>query len=88
MSAPILEENKYSVAIAEYATGHIRKKDLTAYRNGEPESEIYQVFDSKDEAENYVFEFIKLCPEFECVIFKSNGQHFKTYDLNGERRWS
>jgi hypothetical protein len=88
MEAPKLEENKCSVLIAEYATGHVFKKDLTLFFNGDNEQEVYQLFDSFNDAENFVLNFIKSKPEFECSIYNDNGEHLITYDLTGERKFA
>ena len=85
MSAPILNSNKCSVAIADYSTGHVRKKDFTIHKNGEPESDVYKVFENLNDAETYSLNLVKMKPEFECVIFDCNGKFIKTYDLKGER---
>ena len=83
MDAPKLEENKCSVLIAEYATGHVFKKDLTLFLKGDNEQEVYQLFDNFNKAETFVLNFIKSKPEFECSIYNNNGEHLKTYDITG-----
>lgn len=88
MKAPVLEENKCSILIAEYATGHIFKKDLKLFLKGDSEIDIYQLFDNYYDAENFVLNFIKSKPEFECSIYNHNGEHLKTYDVTGERKFS
>ena len=86
MDAPKLEGNKCSVLIAEYATGQVFKKDLTLFIKGDNEQEVYQLFDNFHSAENFVLNFIKSNPEFECAIYNDNGEHLITYDLTGERK--
>jgi hypothetical protein len=88
MKAPLLEENKCSILIAEYATGHVFKKDLTLFRKGDNEEEVYQFFENFDDAEIFVLNFIKRKPEFECSIYNHNGEHLKTYDIKGERKFA
>ena len=88
MDAPKLERNKCSVLIAEYATGHVFKKDLTLFFKGNNEQEVYQLFDNFYNAENFVLNFIESKPKFECSIYNHNGQHLKTYDITGERKFA
>jgi hypothetical protein len=86
MTPPILEENNCSVLISEYATGHVFKRDLTLFLNGEDESEVFQIFDNFSNAKDFVLSFIKSNPEFECTIYNFKGDWLATYDQNGERR--
>jgi hypothetical protein len=88
MNAPVLKENKCSILIAEYATGHVFKKDLTLYLKGDNEEEFYQFFENFNDAEIFVLNFIKNKPEFECSIYNYNGEHLKTYDITGERKFA
>ncbi|MBF4472545.1 hypothetical protein [Flavobacterium sp. HJJ] len=88
MKAPILEENKCSILIAEYATGHVFKKDLTIFSKGQNDKEVYQLFDNFYDAESFVFNLIKSKPEFECSIYNHKGEHLKTYDITGERKFT
>ncbi len=87
MDIPKLEANKCSVLIAEYATGHVFKKDLTLFLNGDDEQEVFKLFDNFYEANSYILNFIKANPEFECSIFNDNGEHLKTIDMTGEREF-
>lgn len=86
MKAPVLEENKCSILIAEYATGHVFKKDLTFFLKGDNEEEVYQIFRNFYDAEIFVLNFIKSKPEFECSIYNYKGEHLKTFDITGERK--
>jgi hypothetical protein len=86
MKTPVLEVNKCSVLIADYATGHVLKKDLTLFLNGDKEEDVYQLFENFYEAENFVLKFLKTKPEFECSIYNHNGEHLKTSDNRGERK--
>lgn len=88
MDAPKLEENKCSVLIAEYATGHVFKKDLTLFLTGDKEQDVFLIFDNFYNAETFALNFIKSKPEFECSIYNNNGQHLKTYDTTGERKFA
>ena len=88
MHAPKLDINKCSVLIAELATGHIFKKDLTLFLKGDNELEVYQLFDNFHNAQSFALDFIMSKPEFECVIYNHNGEHLKTYDITGERKFA
>ena len=88
MNAPKLEENKCSILIAEYATGHVFKKDLTLFLNGDNEQEVFKLFDNFSDAEHFVLNFIKSEPEFECSIYNHNGEHLKTFYITGERKFA
>ncbi|GAB3025610.1 hypothetical protein GCM10027051_32960 [Niabella terrae] len=87
MNAPKLEENKCSILIAEYATGHVLKKDLTLFLNGDNEQEVFKLFDNFSDAQHFVLNFVKGKPEFECSIYDQNGMHLKTFDITGERKF-
>ncbi len=88
MKAPILEENKCSILIAEYATGHVLKKDLTLFLKGDNEEDVYQIFQNFYDAEIFVLNFIKSKSEFEFAIYNHKGEHMKTYDITGERKFA
>ena len=76
---PKLEENKCSVLIAELATGHVFKKDLTLFLNGQHENEVFQVFETFQSARNFALDFIAKAPDFECSIFDSKGEYLATF---------
>jgi len=86
MKPPILEQGKCSLAIAKFDTGHILKKDLTFFLNGENELDIFQIFDDFTDAKEFVNRFIKCNPEFEGTIYNFRGECIATVDLNGERK--
>ncbi|GGH27592.1 hypothetical protein FAZ19_19105 [Sphingobacterium alkalisoli] len=88
MNAPKLEKGKCSILIAEYATGHVFKKDLTLFRKGDSAGDTYQLFENFYDAENFVLNFIKSKPEFECSIYDHYGEHLKTYDITGKRKFT
>jgi len=73
--------------IAEYTTGHVFKKDLTLFLNGQNENEVYQVFDTFESAKEYALNFIQKTPEFECSIYNYNGKHLATFDKKGKRKF-
>jgi hypothetical protein len=87
MDAPKLEVNKCSVLIADNQTGHVFKKNLTVFLNGENESDVFQIFDNFTDAKEFVMQFVHSNPEFECCIFDYFGEHLFTYDRNGERKY-
>ena len=85
MDAPRLDSNQCSVLIAEYATGHVCKKDLSVYRNFEDKNEVFQIFDTEKEARQFATGLISKKPDYECVIYDHQGDHVETYDKNGIR---
>ncbi|MEI6410748.1 MAG: hypothetical protein WCR52_15270 [Bacteroidota bacterium] len=85
MNPPILEENKCSVLIAELATGHVFKKDLTLFLNGRHENDVFQVFETIQSAKNFALDFIAKAPDFECSIFDNRREPLATFDKHGER---
>lgn len=87
MDAPKIGKDKCSILIAEYATGHVVKKDLTIYLNDDYEANVFQLFDNVNQAEHFISSFIKINPQFECSIYNHNGEHLKTYDTLGERKF-
>ena len=87
MEAPKLKENNCSVLIAEYLTGHVCKKDLTRFRNGENENDAYQIFENFTKAKEFVIEFVAAHPGFECVIYDWQGEFLLDYDENGIRNF-
>ncbi len=88
MTAPKLEENKCSVLIAEGTTGHVFKKDLTLFLNGDDEVEVFQRFDNFSNAKEFALNFVDSKPEFECSIYNANGEHVITYGMEGEREFA
>lgn len=86
MKAPNLDKNKCSVLIAELATGHIFTKDLTLFLKGENESNLFQIFDSFQEAKEFALDFVSSNPKFECVLYDWSGKPLLKYDINGKRK--
>ena len=88
MNTPKLKENKCSVLIAEYATGHVCKKDLTLFLKGHNEDEVFQLFETFQDAKEFALNFITNTPDFECAIFDAKGEHLATFDKQGERKFN
>lgn len=88
MNAPRLQENKCSLLIAQYATGHVFKKDLTLFLNGQNENEVFQEFCTFQYAKDFALNFLTKNPGFECSIFDNNGEHIATFDKDGERKFN
>ena len=86
MNAPKLEANKCSVAIAEYKTGKVFKRNLSVFQGGENESDVFQVFNDFTQAKEFVVKFIKANSDFECTICNDQGEHVATFDPTGERK--
>jgi hypothetical protein len=87
LEVPKLKQNNCCVLIAEYLTGHVCKKDLTIFRNGDNEKDAYQIFDNFTKAKEFVIEFVAAHPEFECVIYDWQGKLLLVYDENGIRNF-
>ena len=88
MNAPLLEENKCSILIAVYATGHVFKKDLTLFLKGDNEKDVFQPFDNLNTAKEFVISFIKNRPDLECSIYNYNGDYLTIYDIDGEWKFA
>lgn len=85
MNIPKLDENKYSILIAEYATGIVYKTNLTFYREGENENDVFQIFNNFTEARNHALKFVAENPKFECTIYDYRGEFISIFNLEGER---
>jgi hypothetical protein len=48
---------------------------------------MYEIFESYKEAEIFVLNKIKDCPEIEFWIVNTKGEHIITYDNGGERKF-
>jgi hypothetical protein len=85
MGIPILDNNKCSVLIAEYATGIVCKGDLTLFLNDrDNEGDAFQLFDDFSSAKEYAMNLSKERPEFECHIYDYNGNYLIGYNMKGE----
>jgi hypothetical protein len=49
---------------------------------------MYEIFDSYEKAEDFVVHKMTMCPEIECWIVNSKGEHILTWDMNGPRTFS
>ncbi len=87
MDIPVLQKNQFAVGKAAYATGHVLRNDGLIFKNGEDLNEMYEVFNSYEEAKKFSLQKIKSNPEIECWIVDSKGNHIITYDINGERKF-
>ena len=86
MDIPKLDECKCSLLIAEYATGHVFKKDLTIFLDGQNEKDVFQTFGNFSAAAEFAKTLIKSRPEFECSIYNHAGEHLATFDTTGQRK--
>ncbi len=84
MEKPNLKDNQYAVLHAEYATGHVLNIDKTKHIVPQG-GEVFLIFESKNEAFEYVKKITKENPTIECSIWNAKNQHLATFDLNGER---
>lgn len=85
MKRPKRHPNQYAVVQADYGTGHVLKIDKTVYLN---EGEVFLIFDSQNEAMEYMEKTVKENPDIECSMENSLGEHVLTIDKNGERKFN
>jgi hypothetical protein len=88
MDIPYLKDKQFAVGKAELATGHVLRNDDSLYMTGQELNDMYEIFESYDEAKEFSLRKIKAKPEIECWIVDSKGNHVITYDKNGERKYS
>jgi hypothetical protein len=88
MNIPKLDENKCSVLVAELTTGHVFKKDLTLFLEGDNEGEVFQEFDNFAAAKDFAIKLINSKPQFECNIYDHNGKYLTAYEIGGERAFT
>ncbi len=87
MEIPSLNEHQFAVGKAEFSTGHVLRNDGSIYEENQSLNEMYEIFDSYEEAEEFVLDKIKNNPEVECWIVNANGDHINTFDKNGKRTY-
>ena len=58
------------------------------FKTGQDLNEMYEIFESYEEAREFVIQKIKINPAIECWIVDNKGNHVITYDENGERKFS
>lgn len=58
-------ENQFFVGQAEFKTGHVLRKDLSLFVSGGDKDEIYEMFDSKNNAIEYAKKMNSKNPEIE-----------------------
>jgi zona occludens toxin (predicted ATPase) len=58
MDIPKLKQNQCSVLIAEHSSGIIYKKDFTVYRNSKITNDVFEIFESYTQAEEFVKNFL------------------------------
>jgi len=86
MDFPLLKDNQFAVGKAAYDTGHVLRNDLTLFHNGESTNDMYEIFESYEEAAKYALQRIIEHPEIECWIVDNKNKHIVTYYKDGERR--
>jgi len=86
MDIPNLTENQFAVGKAAFASGHVLRNDGSLFKTGEDLKEMYEIFDSYEEAKGFSLQKIKNNAEIECWIVDSKGNYIITYDQNGERK--
>lgn len=85
MKRPKRHPNQYAVVQTDYATGHVLKIDKTVYLN---EGQVFLLFDSQNDAMEYMEKTVKENPDIECSMENSLGEHVLTIDKNGERKFN
>lgn len=81
-----LTKNQFAVGKAEYSTGIVLKNDGSFYFKSDNQTDAFELFDTLEEAKNFVIEKVDKNPTIECYITNSNNQTVFIYDKNGERR--
>jgi len=87
MEIPFLKDNQFAVGKAQLSTGHVLRNDGTLFSNGQSINDMYEIFESYQEAEIFILKKIKDCPEIECWIVNAIGEHVITIDYGGERKF-
>jgi hypothetical protein len=85
MEIPKVKSNQFAVAKAQYSSGIIIKKDSSFFLDGENINEVYEVFNSFQEAKDFAIDEVRKNSEIECLILDYEGNHISTFDVNGER---
>lgn len=86
MTYPKLLEHQLAIAQAEFSTGHVLNKNGSLYLAGNDINDVYEKFDSYDQAKEFVIKKVQNNPEVECWIIDYKGQTIFAYDKNGERK--
>ncbi len=87
LKKPKLEPHQFAVGQAEYATGHVLNFDKTLYLEGINDVGVFLVFNSEEEAMNYISRTIKENPDIECWLENHLGDHIRTMDKTGVRKY-
>lgn len=82
---PELASHQYAVGRAELATGHVLKRDGSLFQQDEDFNEIFDIFNSLEEAKAFAELKTELNPELECWIINAAGITIYVFDKNGER---
>jgi hypothetical protein len=87
MEIPFLKDNQFAVGKAQLSTGHVLRNDGAKFLNGQSINNMYEIFESYEEAEIFVLNKINDYPEIKCWIVNAKGEHIITYDYGGERKF-
>ncbi len=88
MTIPHLKENQFAVGKAEYATGHVLTNIGTLFLDSQDINDMYEIFDSYEEARDFAIQKVAMFPKIECWIVNSKGEHILTWDKDGQRNTS
>ena len=88
MTIPHLKGNQCAVGKAECATGHVLNNIGTLFLDGQDINEMYEIFGSYEEARDFEIQKVTMCPQIECWIVNSKGEHLVTLNKDGQRNTS
>ncbi|MEO5931177.1 MAG: hypothetical protein ABIR47_14690 [Candidatus Kapaibacterium sp.] len=78
MDVPILRPGQYSLLLAQVTTGHVLTIDGERPTGPVGWEEYYRIFDSFEEAEQYVNGIVSSRADLECHIYDADGAGVKT----------
>ena len=82
---PNLSEHQFAVLHALSSTGHVLKKHYSLFFSGDNINEVYSIFDSYNEAKEYVINQVEDNEKIECWIRNSENKAIFFYDKDGGR---
>lgn len=85
MDKPQIFQSQYAVGQAEYATGHVLKKDKTLLLTDDESKDAFEIFNSYEQAKEFCIKRVQDNPDIECWIYDYIGQVVFGCDKDGER---
>ena len=83
MKKPAMKSFQFAVGHSNISSGHVLKTDRTVFLG---EGEVFLIFDTEREANDYMQDRVSREPEIECWVEDSSGRHIRTLNKNGERK--